>query len=257
MTHSAERIIYLKKNNMEIKTVTITGADDNTHKADMISISKDFPFVEWGILFSRSRQGSERYPSLVWVDELMRMVLSHNCMEPNQPKLSAHLCGDYTVEYLSTGYMTKAFLDLRKVMSGVAFSRYQLNFNSTKNIACKDFYESINRCSTNQILQYNKANYDLCQNVIQLKNTNIHFLHDGSGGRGVLPGEWQEVIPNHFTGYAGGLNPDNLEDSLVNINKAAGDNQIWIDTETGVRTDGVLDLKKVVKFLEISSKYVK
>lgn len=213
---------------MEIKTVTITGADDNTNPSDMISISKDFPFVEWGILFSISRQGTERYPSLVWVDELMKMVLSHNCTEPNQPKLSAHLCGDYTVEYLSTGYMTKAFRDLGKIMSGIAFSRYQLNFNSTKNTACKDFYGSIERCSTNQILQYNQANYDLCQKVLDLKNKNIHFLYDGSGGRGVLPGGWKGVVPNHFTGYAGGLNPDNLEDALIKINEAAGDNSIWI-----------------------------
>lgn len=246
---------------MEIKTVTITGADDNTHQADMISISKDFPFVEWGILFSRSRQGSERYPSLVWVDELMRMVLSHNCMEPNQPKLSAHLCGDYTWQYLTTGHLASSVFDLGKVMSGIAFKRWQLNFNSTNNPACEEFYRSIfENDAVSIILQFNKANYDLCQKVIalnNLNNSNIQFLYDGSGGRGVLPGEWQEVVPNHFTGYAGGLNPDNLEESLVNINKAAGDNQIWIDTETGVRTDGKLDLKKVVKFLEISSKYVK
>jgi phosphoribosylanthranilate isomerase len=76
------------------------------------------------------------------------------------------------------------------------------------------------------------------------------------GGRGVLPENWQGVVPNHFTGYAGGLNPDNLEEALININKAVGDNEIWIDTETGVRTDDKLDLEKVVKFLEIAKKYV-
>lgn len=244
---------------MEIKTVTITGADDNTNQSDMISISKDFPFVEWGILFSRSRQGSERYPSLGWVDELQKIVLSHNCMEPNQPKLSAHLCGDYTWQYLTTGHLVSAVLDLGRVMSGVAFKRWQLNFNSTNHPACELFYDSIciNSALDGIILQYNKANYDLCQRVIALNNSNINFLYDGSGGRGVSPSEWKEVVPNHFTGYAGGLNPDNLEESLVNINKAAGDNSIWIDAETGVRTDGKLDLKKVVKFLEISSKYVK
>lgn len=58
---------------MEIKIVTITGADDNTNHSDMINISKDFPFVEWGILFSSSRQGSERYPSIEWVNELMNV----------------------------------------------------------------------------------------------------------------------------------------------------------------------------------------
>lgn len=241
---------------MKIKTVTITGADDNTDINSLMEIYKRYPFVEFGILFSPSRQGTYRYPTLDWVKDLMKAKLSHNCMDVNQLKLSAHLCGNYTHEYLTTGYLTSALNNLGNVMSGIAFSRYQLNFNSTKNPACKEFFDSLGRCTTNQILQFNKANYDLCQKVIGINNENIHFLYDGSGGRGVLPEKWQRVVPFHFTGYAGGLNPDNLYEALIKINEAVGDNEIWIDTETGVRTDDKLDLEKVVKFLEIAKKYV-
>lgn len=241
---------------MKIKTVTITGADDDTSIYSLVGISKVYPFVEWGILFSRSRQGSERYPSLEWVDELMRMVLSHNCTESNQPNLSAHLCGDYTWQYLTNGNLSSAALYLGKVMSGIAFKRWQLNFNSTNNPACEEFYRSVSiNDAVRVILQYNKSNYDLCQRVIALNNPNINFLYDGSGGRGVSPENWRNVIPNHFTGYAGGLNPDNLEEALINIERSVGDNEIWIDTETGVRTDDKLDLDKVVRFLEIAKKY--
>jgi phosphoribosylanthranilate isomerase len=241
---------------MKIKTVTITGADDNTDIDFLIETHRLYPFVEFGILFSPSRQGTSRYPSLQWVKFLQEKVLCHCMRKTPKPKLSAHLCGNYTHEYLTKGYLTSAIKDLGDIMTGNSFSRYQLNFNSTKNPACKEFIDSLGRCTTNQILQFNKANYDLCQKVIEINNPNIHFLYDGSGGRGVLPENWQGVVPNHFTGYAGGLNPDNLEEALININKAVGDNEIWIDTETGVRTDDKLDLEKVVKFLEIAKKYV-
>ncbi len=240
---------------MEIKTVTITGADDNTYINLLMEIHNMYPFVEWGILFSPSRQGTSRYPSLKWVKMLQEKVLYYYMRKTPGPKLSAHLCGDYTREYLKTGALTSAFDNLPNIMFGESFSRYQLNFNSTNTPTSEEFYNGLKRCATTQIIQYNKANSELCQRLIANNNPSIQFLYDGSGGRGVLPNEWQGVVPNHFTGYAGGLNPDNLEEALVNIDKSVGDNEIWIDTETGVRTDDKLDLKKVVEFLEIASKY--
>ena len=252
---------------MEIKIVTITGADDNTNHSDMISISKDFPFVEWGILFSRSRQGTERYPSIEWVNELRDEWV--NKLRDNIEELglmrtkficSAHLCGEYATDIITKGN-NKLFRDDSGIKHPILFWRHQLNFNSQNTEVNYDYLTShFKGLGNNTIIQYNKSNLDLCSKIISdplINKKGVHFLYDGSGGRGVLPGEWQGVIPDRFTGYAGGLNPDNLEESLVNINKAVGDNSIWIDAETGVRTDGKLDLKKVVKFLEISSKYVK
>jgi hypothetical protein len=242
---------------MEIKIVTITGADDNTNHSDMINISKDFPFVEWGILFSSSRQGSERYPSIEWVNELRDKIEKLGLMR-TKFICSAHLCGEYAKNIITKGTPEK-FRDESGIKHPILFWRQQLNFNSKNTEVNYDYLTSYFKgLGNNTIIQYNKSNLDLCNKIISdplINKKGVHFLYDGSGGRGVLPGEWQGVTPNHFTGYAGGLNPDNLEESLININKAAGDNSIWIDTETGVRTDGKLDLKKVVKFLEISSKY--
>jgi phosphoribosylanthranilate isomerase len=246
---------------MKLERVTITGADDKVSYNDIIEITNKFPFVEWGILFSESRVGTPRYPTLEWVNGLMKTI-SENKLNI---KLSAHLCGAYTVEFLTTGLLTKAFNNIKDVMMGPIFGRYQMNFNSTKNKACNDFHESFGRNQTKIILQYNKSNSELCEKIISdySYNPNIHFLYDGSGGRGVLPDQWKAPIPNHFTGYAGGLNPDNLQQALINIQKSAfstspKENKIWIDTETGVRTDDDdLDLQKVIKFLEISSNYTK
>lgn len=238
---------------MKIKTVTITGADDKTNHLDLIKISERFPFVEWGILFSPKKKSGPRYPSEGWVNQIKTSSRGLNM------NFSAHLCGGYTREFLETGLLTQAIADMKDNMMSNFFGRHQMNFNSSRHVVCEAFFESLGRTSTKVILQYNKSNFGLCQEVYCKcgYNTNIHFLYDGSGGRGVLPEKWSAVMPNHFTGYAGGLSPENLNEALVNINLAVGDNEIWIDTETGVRANDRLDLDKVFKFLEITERYTK
>lgn len=247
---------------MKIKTVTITGADDNTNHQDLIEISKKYPFVEWGILFSTKRIGTDRYPSAEWLDKLYLKTKELNNLDVI--RCSAHLCGDYSSDIISTGDESFKYGDVVEKYTWL-FDRCQLNFNSTKTpVDYSSLFNFVMNWANQTILQYNKSNEFICEKIISdfietddiYLNDKLNFLYDGSGGRGVLPTNWRGVIPNHFTGYAGGLNPDNLEDALINIEKSVGDNEIWIDTETGVRTDDKLDLDKVVRFLEIAKKYI-
>ncbi len=238
---------------MKIKAVTITGADDNISVYSLVGISKAYPFVEWGILFSPKRENTSRYPSLEWINKLSEVS---KIVGKENLKLCSHLCGDYSLETIIKG-TANSYVDRLKKAT-IIFDRCQLNFNSQKTPVDYELFSSLlNKRISETIIQYNKANYDLCKTLIKdySKTNSISFLYDGSGGRGVLPKEWSGVVPNHFTGYAGGLNPDNLEEALINISKSVGDNEIWIDTETGVRTDDKLDLDKVVRFLEIAKKY--
>ena len=46
--------------------LTITGPDDKTDIDTLLQLSQYYPFVEWAILYSPTRQGSERYPSEEW-----------------------------------------------------------------------------------------------------------------------------------------------------------------------------------------------
>lgn len=74
--------------------ITFTGADDETDIAKMLELSELYP-IEWGILFSPTRRGSPRYPSIDWVTEL----------RVNGPaRLSAHLCGGYSRDVLDRGH---------------------------------------------------------------------------------------------------------------------------------------------------------
>lgn len=71
--------------------ITFTGADDQTDVDGMVALSRDYP-IEWGILFSPTRHGTPRYPTLDWVERLVSAW---------EFKLSAHLCGGYTRSLLS------------------------------------------------------------------------------------------------------------------------------------------------------------
>ena len=67
-----------------LQTVTLTGADDSVNPEDLIAISKEFPFVEWGILIG-SNTGAEARP----VGVHTAVPLSHGCRQHNQ----RHRCG--------------------------------------------------------------------------------------------------------------------------------------------------------------------
>lgn len=51
-----------------LERVTITGADDSTDISQLVELSQEFPFVEWGILVSRRSEGGPRFPSREWID---------------------------------------------------------------------------------------------------------------------------------------------------------------------------------------------
>ena len=60
--------------------ITFTGADDHTDVRDMVALSKLYP-IEWGILFSISRQGTDpRYPG----GEAARLCGSGLCARDRQ-----------------------------------------------------------------------------------------------------------------------------------------------------------------------------
>ncbi len=268
---------------MKLTRVTITGADDGTDIKDLIEISKKYPFVEWGILFSPTRnlENQPRYPSHNWIREFLHYTANTKINK------SAHLCGGYTSDFLETGKNT--LIDKHFNLLGW-FDRWQLNFNARKNIPHEDFIKWLatdNFISTRKplILQLNENNRIVTNPIIAISRESeafkgparavyppfyhhIQFLYDASGGTGKTIEKIEPVMYGHLTGYAGGLNPENLQeclDKIVDAHKGSSiEPHVWVDTESGVRTPAcnsalpnatVLDLDKVVKFLEIAKPY--
>ncbi len=239
---------------MRLSRVTVTGADNNTDPKHLIELSKEYPFVEWGILFSKKRINESRYPFKYYGYTLKSLASAHGV----DVKLAAHICGNWTREFFLGDFSFKNYFG--EISYFDIFKRVQLNFNSTNSPYDLDKVLKIvgSHFFTNFIFQHNHSNLNLCNKIIG-KLDNIQFLYDSSGGRGTSRNEWTYPIKGHFTGYAGGLNPTNLEHHLELINSVTEPTEkIWIDVETGVRNNqDELDLQKVKDFLMIASKYAK
>lgn len=235
---------------MIIDRVTITGADDNTKGSDLLALQEKYPFVEWGILFSKSKIGTARYPSIEWMYDNLAPKLN----------LSAHYCGWHSKEVIENANF--------KLLNPLVdkFKRVQLNFNF-KGCLSPKIVEIIKYATTvpnlSIIFQYNKSNSSLLNYLMETYELpkNIHFLYDSSGGRGTEIKELENPFKN-YTGYSGGLNPDNIQRvchdiTVGHLPRNSHRTKVWIDMESGVRTNDVLDLDKVETVLGEVDKYWK
>lgn len=218
---------------MIINKVTFTGADNNTDINALKQIQSEFPFVEWGVLIGGT-QGKKRYPTEEFILSLKDKGLN----------LALHLCGKWTKNILTDGNLDIKF-DF--------FNRYQVNFNFMHTKHDLNNYKKLveNFPDKTFILQYNASNEAYINKIISeidTKNTNI--LYDSSGGRGTEIKDIQAPHTNIYTGYSGGLNPDNINAICENIFNYKDNTEVWIDMESGVRTDDEFDLDKVREVLK-------
>lgn len=240
---------------MILDRVTLTGADDSIDPDKLEEISQEYPYVEFGILFSKSQEGSPRFPSKKWVEKLIaRDKAAQMC-------LSAHLCGSWVRSLLEEGRWK--WIE-RFSHNTIFFNRIQLNFHADLHkIQSLKFLRALRQEDLVQyIFQLDNVNNDVLSFVRQAKIDAVG-LFDTSGGAGILPVSWPEPIKENdlpiYSGYAGGLSVENLKENLEKITDIADKNsQIWIDVETKLRSedDRQFDLDKVVKFLEIAKPFV-
>jgi phosphoribosylanthranilate isomerase len=236
---------------MKLDRVTITGADSAVKAIDLIAFSRDFPFVEWGILFSKQRTGTPRYPDFDWVHKLVQA----SGVVPM--KLSAHLCGRYARQVVVEG--ENPWEKDLGTASAAPFRRVQLNVSN------------MGRKPTQRVLELMTRRFGYDQLIIQAKPERLEIwravsgreglwpgiLFDSSGGRGKTPDAWPAAVPNAYCGYAGGLGSDNLASQLHLIERAAGVARVWVDMESGVRDDqDAFDLGKVRRALEQAAPWV-
>lgn len=230
---------------MKINKLAIAGADDNVDQSKLVELSNEFPFIEWSILLSKNKQGEQRYPSPQWVQELTKKDL----------ELSAHFCG-----WLARQVLEERNYNLIRELPN-SFKRIQLNYNfknssGYKLLSLLEFAAS--DPSRSLILQMNKSNSLVLRELIQEEKlpSNIHFLYDASGGYGKVIERIESHIINQYTGYAGGLNPDNIKKICTMISDDPEQVETYVDLESGVRTDNEFDLVKVRDIAEKVSKFI-
>jgi hypothetical protein len=192
--------------------ITFTGVDERTDWQRVQALSDRYP-VEWAALFSRDRQGRERrYPSAACIGAFRALPVTK----------AAHVCGCYAKAVMA---WSQVDLDL------TGFDRIQVNHSKPEAGAIRAFAQE---WGAKGIMQTRTLEFPYGQRVAQ--------LFDRSGGRGEYPSRWPTHPGNgRLVGYAGGIGPDNVLDTLRAI-VATG--PYWIDMESGVRTDDWLDLDK-------------
>lgn len=229
-----------------VRKVTMTGVDQWTDLKRLKDISDEFRFVEWGVLLSQSRMGSDnRYPTIDVIDKLLNLGVT----------VSGHVCGRWSREFMVDGYseFVTAFDQWLHLFSRLQFNGNINTINETK------FRAAVDEVLLRSITTGGRGITFILQVAEQLPSwwdriANVDYLFDMSGGRGVLPNQWPSSQAGNF-GYAGGLSPDNIIEQLSIIHDKVS-SVIWVDAESGIRTSDVFDLDKVVSFLKQSERYV-
>jgi hypothetical protein len=235
---------------MWLDRVTITGAYDLVDPGDLAGLSREFPFVEWGILLSRKKSGVPKFPCRHWIDELAALADSHRFA------LAGHLCGDWARQIAMQG-RADVFRERPELLR--YFPRIQINCQPSHPSPL--FNNALSPFENEFIFQLGSASMAAETDLRALRRAtqlNVSILFDASGGNGVVPAEWPKPIEHFRVGYAGGLGPATLPGQLPKISQVVGDRTVWIDMEANVRSDGGrrFDLAKVRTCLEAARAWV-
>ena len=57
---------------LKLRSMGFCGADDSVDARLLGAVSARFPWVEWGVLFREDKQGTPRFASFDWLEELRR-----------------------------------------------------------------------------------------------------------------------------------------------------------------------------------------
>lgn len=219
----------------------MTGADDAVDISDLSALALAYPFTEMAILLLPQQAGTPRFPKAGWIEDFAARYKGMN--------RAMHLCGDALLGFIDG----KA--EIRSLMQG--FQRIQLNLKFGDVEGKYDVADLVARVRENGkwqfILQYGHDKKGLLPLFVDIPNHAVLF--DESAGRGISPDSWDAPLPGHFCGYAGGMNPDNVQQNIDMIARVAAGQTTWIDMETGIRTDDRFDLQKVERVLKIAAPY--
>jgi hypothetical protein len=224
-----------------LHTVTITGADDATDIDELVGLSDEFPFLELGILVSKSQEGAPRFPSRSWIDRLGEVAIH----KQRRLRVAMHLCDRWMRELLTGDLVWEDLPSVSNFADTIQFNTNGLSVEPNP----RRFFDQLRgsrKLMRNFIFQWNSVGEPLARLAYD-RHLYVMGLFDGSGGLGF------RNIPFPM-GFAGGLGPDNVLEQLDKILAAYGDRQshTWIDVEDRVRTDdGVkLDMSRVRSVLE-------
>lgn len=221
----------------DFKHITLTGIDDRTDIKELVRLQKRYPLVEFGVLLSWSRQGSERrYPSYQTIAKFCRAGLN----------LSAHVCGSAAREFAKGNDSILRHIFNQIGRDSVSFQRMQLNLAG---FPAEKFAPLPTAWGSTQEIILQRLSVDEFDLYRQRLGDHPSVLLDASGGCGresplvTLEGPFK-------VGYAGGFGPDNVEGKLSFLLCRPEVGEFWIDMESRVRSFDWFDTAKAEAVLK-------
>jgi phosphoribosylanthranilate isomerase len=219
---------------MTLRYVSLTGADNAVDVSILEDVAAQYHLFECAILMFPEREGMARNPTKSWREKFYQSTVKNRAL---------HLCGS------AINLLAQEEIQLMREIN--QFKRVQINLKlqyATVELV-QQLVKVVNKNPHIEfITQHNEVNTNYFPFWNEVENHS--YLYDGSLGKGVTPEKWLPPVPKKNTGYAGGLNPDNVVKNLQDILRLSGDKSIWIDMETGIRTADQFDLEKVLSVLE-------
>ena len=240
---------------MRLKHITFTGIDARTDLQELQAIQQLYPIAEFGVLTSYHwYENGNRYLDPALVKNLRGQGLN----------LALHICGSAAHDAAIGKWenLDETIFSASSPVGIELFKRVQLNLSGRKD---NPDYCRIPLIIGQELIIQQPAELELPLFENTLKKwkegafphrDTISALLDSSGGRGIdTP---LKVWPTSGKiGYAGGFNPENVEEKLSFLMSHITQGTFWIDMESGVRTDDWLDLEKVRQVLEICQTIIK
>jgi hypothetical protein len=248
---------------VKLRALGFCGVDDSIHPHQLAMYSQWYPFIEWGILFRPDKEGTPRYASPKWVQQLVTVARYPG----SRLQLAAHLCQDRVHQVLEGD---DSFVLL---LQEWGFQRIQINATAVNGVDTSRLAESIpvvlnliqKYPKLEFILQKNDETQPLWQGILNMEENNdqiitlkcgpkgglppnMSMLLDESKGTGVLATSWPSPPLQYQIGYAGGIGPSNIDHVLQQVLLVAKGRTVWIDMESRLRSnkndEDVFDLDK-------------
>ena len=240
----------------ELKFVTCSGANEFTDIDRMISLSKKFPLVEWGLQVS-GKKCSQETPRWDWIHSIHQSLQA----QKKAINLALHVNADWVEEFCIDRVSPElnTLLRMRDVTGSPFFRRVQLNFKigREKTPIEKLLMMRIQEYGQRRrfILSYNEENREFIHLLYRKGLRNFDILYDASHGEGVSATEWKEPVFYDtcvLQGYAGGLSVDNVIKEVINIRRKLPYNgSFYIDAEGKLKGDDKhLSLDKCEEYIQ-------
>lgn len=230
---------------MKLKYVTFTGIDNWTDLDELERIQEKYPYAEFGVLASyHYGENGPRFPEPQVFERLRGRKLN----------LSLHLCGSLAIKCVEKDFEPAIALlgDCFNIFKRVQLNMH-LNQATPEQLAALTLKGSLQQI----IVQMHKPG--LCRNFLTAghHSPNLCYLLDSSGGAGVDTPIDIVTQQGVEIGYAGGMGVSNVWSKLKTLLQHKSNDVFWIDMETRVRTNEILDLELVKQVLSLCDVLIK